>query len=156
MTQDRWDKVDRKVLDDIAREGWAAISVFPTTASPGHYFTYTVGLGEHHHHPDLIVVGMTPEVSHGVLNAAYQAIQGGTRFEPDTYSTEVLVGLRVAVLEVLEPLGALPMSMCQHLFGRVSGLQLVWPDTEDRFPWDDDFEERFRDRQPRLGIWSGS
>jgi len=151
------DKVDRKVLDDIERTGWAAISVFPTEddLGPGNeYFTYTVGMTKHDH-PDMIVMGMVQQQAHGVLNAAYQAVQRGTRFYPDTYSTEVLRGLRVAVLEVLEPLGDYPLSMCNHLFGQVEALQIVWPDASDRFPWHEDFEEEYRDRQPLLGIWSG-
>ena len=148
------DKVDLKVLDDIKKYGWSSISVFPTEDDPGCYFTYTVGLLEHNH-PDLIVVGMPPEVSHGVLNAAYEAIGRGTRFEPDTYSTEVLNTYRVAIVEVVDPLGPLPMSMVNHLFGRVEGLQIVWPDAADKFPWDEGFDDHFRARQPILGVWSG-
>jgi len=150
----RLDKVDRKVMDDIARTGWSAISVFPTEDDPGHYFTYSVGFSEHNH-PDMIVVGMPPATAHGVLHACYQAIERGTRFEPDTYSTEVLTTYRVGIVEVVDPLGELPMSMVHHLFGKVEGLQVVWPDVQDRFPWDPDFDKRFKDRQPVLGIWSG-
>jgi len=29
-------------------------------------------------------------------------------------------------------------------------LQIVWPDKRGRFPWDADFDERTRDRQPVL------
>jgi len=155
------DHVDRKVLDDIARCGWAAISVFATEDDRGdefglgqEAFTYTVGMSEHNL-PDMIVLGMQQQQAHGVLNAAYEAIQRGVRLEPDTYAAEVLKGLRVGVLEVLEPLGAYPLSMCQHLFGQVEALQIVWPDARDRFPWHDDFDPEYRDRQPLLGVWSG-
>jgi len=142
-------------MADIARMGWSGMAIFPTEGDPGPYFNYTVGLIEQNH-PDLIVLGMSPKVGHGVLLSAYELIQRGTRLEPDHYYDEVLQGLRVAVLEVLDPLGQLaPMSMCNHLFGEVHGLQVVWPDAEDRFPWDADFDEQFRDRQPLLGPWRG-
>jgi hypothetical protein len=160
LDKERMDAVDRKVLGDIERHGWAAISVFATEEELGQpgteAFTYTVGLLAEHNHPDLIVMGMMHEQAHSVLYSAYQAILRGVRFTPDTYSTEVLAGLRVAFLEVLDPLGAYPMSMVNHLFGQVIGYQLVWPDAADRFPWDSDFAEEYRDRQPLLGIWGGA
>lgn len=151
----RLDAVDRKVLDDIARVGWSAIGVFPTQDDPGPYFTYTVGMVEQNH-PDLIVTGMPMETAHGVLASAYEAIQRGNGLTPDTYADEVLQGLPVAVVEVLDPLGDMcPMSMCQHLFGEVHGLQLVWPDAKGKFHWHPGFDEKYRDQQPLLGIWRG-
>jgi hypothetical protein len=151
------DRVDRKVLDDVARVGWSDICVFPTENDPpeARPFNYTVGLVEFNH-PDLILIGMENRQGHGVLHAAVEAIRGGTRFEPDTYSHEVLQGLRVAFLEVLDPLGDdYPMSMTNRLYGEVNALQLVWPDTHDRFPWDPRFEKQFEGRQSLLGPWRG-
>lgn len=146
--------LDQKVRDDIAKHGWSDTAVFPVEGDPGVYFNYTVGLIEQDH-PDLIVVGMPPEVGHRVLWAAYHAIEEGYRYKAGTYATNVLEGLRVAVLEVSDPLdNQCPMTMCHHLYGEVHGLQIVWPDADDRFPWHEDFDESFRERQPLLGKWS--
>lgn len=147
--------LDRKIMEDIEKHGWSDMAIFPTSDDPGLYFNYTVGLAERNH-PDLIVVGMPPETGHYTLSSAYTAIVGGYTFQPDTYATNVLEGLRVAILEVVDPLNnGVPMTKVKQLYGEVHGLQIVWPDTNDRFPWDDEFEEHFRAAQPLLGTWSG-
>lgn len=149
------DMVDRKVLSDIERTGWSDIAVFDPTNEivP---FNYTVGLGTLGH-PELIIMGMRPDQLHMVLVGAVRLIQDeGERFTANTYSTEVLEGLRVAFLEVLEPLAEpYPMNMVAHLRGEFTALQMVWPDTNDRFPWHEDFEEKFEWRQKLLGPWLG-
>jgi hypothetical protein len=101
------------------------------------------------------MTGLNLEQAHGCLASAYEAIQKGHTFAPDTYADEVLRGYQVAILEVLDPLGEHPMSMVNHLFGEVHGLQIVWPDRQGKFPWHPDFEEQYRDHQPLLGVWNG-
>jgi len=62
----------------------------------------------------------------------------------------------VAFVEVLDPLGdEFPMSMVNRLYGEVRALQLVWPDKHGRFPWHSDFEKRYVEKQPLLGVWRG-
>lgn len=144
-----------KMTADIEKYGWTDISVFPTEDDPGISFSYSVGMLTHDH-PDMIVVGMSSQVAHGVLWSAYEAIQAGTRLFPDTYCDQVLEGLPVAIVEVSDPLGDLaPMTMCNNLYGEVEGVQIVWPDANSRFPWHEDFDERFRAQQPLLGAWKG-
>lgn len=149
--------VDQKARDAIKEHGWHDTAVFPTKEDPhgSPYFNYTAGLVEMNH-PDLIIVGMPHKVAHHVLWVCFRRIRAGYRFTPDTYATEVLEGLRVAVLEVLDPLNDVaPMTLTDRLYGQVEGVQIVWPDAEDKFPWDEDFDETFADQQPLLGIWRG-
>ena len=150
------DEVDRKVMGDIAEYGWSDISVFPTESSPGLYFNYTVGLVEMSH-PDLLIMGLDNQQMHTVLCAAVNQIEQGTRFNPNEYYDEVLVGYQVAFVEVDDIRDdRYPMSMDIHLYGDVQGLQLVWPDRAGRFPWHNDFDSRLQDRQIITGEWKGS
>ena len=150
------DAADQKVLDDIMRVGWSDIGVFPTKEETGLPFNYTVGLTLLEH-PELIIMGMENAQAHGVLRAACQRIKVGAQFKANTYSDQVLQGLRVAFLEVKDMYDeAFPMNMVGHLgMPNPTALQIIWPDREDRFPWHEDFDEEFRDRQFLLGPWLG-
>ena len=157
MSQEsRIEAFELKVLGDIEREGWSCMAVFPTEEEPGENFNYTVGLSTSYRHPELILVGMNLDQGHGVLASAVAAIKREAVFAPDTYSTAVLKGYRVAFLEVDDPFGGeMPMSMTHRLVGHVACLQLVWPDVRDRFPWHDDFDSEYAGRQILLGEWRG-
>jgi hypothetical protein len=146
---------EQNVRDAIKEHGWHDTAVFPTKDEESPYFNYTTGLKEMNH-PDLIIVGMPSAVAHRVLWTCVRRIQDGYRFTPDTYSTEVLEDLRVAAVEVLDPLNDVaPMTVTNRLYGQVEGVQIVWPDAADKFPWDEGFDQTFSDQQPLLGIWRG-
>jgi hypothetical protein len=150
------DYTNQKVLEDIAREGWSGIGVFPTEVDGTMPFNYTVGLVEYSH-PDLIVMGLHNTQAHGVLCTAVNEIEGGMIFRPDTLSDQVLENYEVAFVEVDDILhDVYPMSMTHQLYGAVQALQIVWPDIKGRFPWHSDFDPDFKDRQVLLGTWKGS
>src|SRR4029077_13067396 len=109
------------------------------------------------HHPELIIMGMENAQAHGVLRAACQRIKVGAQFEASTYSNQVLDGHRVAFVEVKDMYDeAFPMNMVGHLgMPNPTALQVIWPDRNDRFPWHEDFESEYKDRQFLLGPWLG-
>jgi hypothetical protein len=156
LHRDDMDRVDRKVMEDILREGWSDIAVFPTRDDPTGTlpFNYTIGLAELNH-PDLIVMGLDNRQMHMVLVGVVDSIKEGQVFHPNTYYGQVLVGLRVAFVQVDDPLHHdYPMNMVERFYGEVHALQLVWPDTQDRFPWHPDFDLKFVGQQTVLGTWS--
>jgi hypothetical protein len=153
-TAEDFNRVDLIVMEDIVEHGWSDIGVFPTKETPGLPFNYSVGLTEVPH-PELLVIGLGNEQMHGVLANCYRLIQEGIRFQAGTYSDKVLEGLQVAFVRVLDLRNEdFMMSMATRLYGeRVSGLQVVWPDAQGRFPWQRGFDPEFRDRQPLAGPW---
>ena len=153
---EQMDAVDKKVAADVEQIGWSCIGVFPTHEGHSPPFNYTVGLPHSYQHPELLMMGMSNQQLHSCLAVAVQLIQGGTRFAADTYSTEVLVALRVAFVEVLDVHHEdYCLSMATRLQGEIPALQMVWPDREDRFPWDPDFDPEYKHRQILAGPWRG-
>jgi hypothetical protein len=146
--------IDQKILQDIHQYGWSNITVFPTTEDSIEPFGYSVGF-QLMEHPEVIVIGLGYDQMHHLLWNAYKTIQGGRRLRADTYSTDILEGLRVAFLEVLDPSGDYPLAMAHRLYGDVAALQMVWPDERDRFPWHSDYNSEYQHRQPLLGVWGG-
>lgn len=152
---DKLDELDHKMLEHILDYGWSDISVFPTKESPGLPFNYTVGLTLSGH-PELIIMGMDNQQMHGVLSSACQAIMNGTVFESGSYvaTNVVLQQHRVAFVAVTDVRNdEFPLTMAERMYHEFSALQLVWPDSDGRFPWDEDFAEMYRDRQVLLGPW---
>lgn len=156
IPQERMDAVDLKVMADIGTHGWSDMMIFPTEESPGEPFNYTVGFAEYEH-PDMIIIGLHGEQAHGVLSAAFEQIQKGTRYGPDEYYDDILVGFPVGFVEVLDPMGdEYMMSMTNRIYGEVKALQLCWPDEHGKFPWNqEEFTEEYREHQPLLGVWRG-
>lgn len=158
ISPDPMDDMDRKVYEDIQREGWSGIAVFPTKHDDPDTlpFNYTVGLVELDH-PELLVVGMNLEQGHGILSSAVNLIKHDVTFTAGTYSYLVLQGLRVGFVRVLDPLSTeFMMSMAHRFYGEVHALQLVWPDRNDRFPWHSDYENEYLTKQPLTGPWTGA
>ena len=151
-----YDRVDRKVLHDIETHGWSDMSIFPVESHPGMPWNYTVGVVESYQHPELCIVGMDHIQAHTILGSAIDLIKDGAKLEPNTYVDRIIERFPMAVVEVEDILNHdYPLSMCSRLFGLEPANQLVWPDMEGRFPWHEDFDERYREQQPLLGTWFG-
>lgn len=90
----------------------------------------------------------------GVVNAAGELLRAGGDLFADEDSADILDDHVVAVRRV-DP------GWHEDLFGQALGfcrgrtptfLQLVWPDREGRFPWDEGVEAFCRDAQPMLWL----
>jgi len=155
--QRSYDEVDDKVREDIRTHGWSDMSIFPVKEDGTVAFNYSVGFTVRDH-PEVMVMGLDYRTMHGILGTVYEQIKSGTRFIPDTYFNFVLNKHRVAFVEVTNIVEdtEYPMSMSRRIMGPdVKGLQLVWPDENDRFPWDPEFNPKMRDLQPLQGPWRG-
>jgi hypothetical protein len=103
-------------------------------------FTYTVGLsGDACHHPELIVVGPGYATGYGILKAVHEEISNGRRFAPGDLLTTEVPGVPLLVVEVEDSRQQL---LVANMFARMSGvsgpvpaLQLVLPDEDGRWPW---------------------
>jgi hypothetical protein len=126
---DQPDDSDRWALRLIASGGWALTRVFD--ADPP--FSYTTGLTEFAH-PELIIYGnMRPEFHAAILNDLGVRVAAGRRFLPGDMLDDVLRNGPITFVAVDEP-SVLGQSVA--LYGRgFSALQVVWPDGENRFPW---------------------
>lgn len=138
------DERGRWLRDTIAEVGWAVVAV---TAEPAHAFT--VGLWQSYGEPELVMFGLEPPDMQTWLNACVLVLRSGP--VPDDRPFEgVLEGFPV-LLRTVDPSWHEPLfeTMCAH-YGRtdVPVRQVVWPDREGHWPWDEAATETSRDRQP--------
>jgi len=123
----------------IDRVGWMVQGVFPVEGDPDRWpFAYTAGLTRFER-PELIVYGLGAEAAQTLLNQlADQAVRQGVVFRGwDFVDDAVQGGYRMLWVPVEDP--TVQLTVACALFGeeRVSALQLVFPDREHRWPWQD-------------------
>jgi hypothetical protein len=131
---------------EVAARGFAIVTRAGTDDVPEH--SYTVGLGRTNR-PEYILFGFSAAVAVPVLQDLALRTRDGERFAPNTNVEDVLPGMPVALLEVPADLVAqfLPEARGFAPSRGPRALQVVWPDGEDRFPWQSGYDGAWRHRQ---------
>jgi hypothetical protein len=118
----------------IDRFGWGVLHVGAGPSSAEPRLSYTVGLTDLGH-PEVVTVGLPFEAAEKFLNLVGETVRAGSRWEHGarterfTDSDSPVVFLRV---EDTSRLAAV-----EQLYGRVEALQLVWPDSTGKLPWEE-------------------
>jgi hypothetical protein len=140
----------------IETKGWALDSVpaRPEASPPAPGYTYTVGFPEAFGFPEVIVFGLTPAATSGLLDLVADLLGGGTEIPVDVE----LVGLfdnelRTTFMTVdVEAWGHLVPAATEWQPGRTFGLvQLLWPDRNGFLPTEAGFDRRVALAQPVIG-----
>jgi hypothetical protein len=141
---------DTQVLRDLRRVidrfGWAVLHGGGSSPTDPRY-SHTAGLTAFGH-PEVIVVGLPFEAGEKYLNLVGEAVRAGARFTPRTATTALTDPDSPVVFLDVADTGRL--SVLEQLYGSVEALQLVWPDSTGKLPW----EEGHRNpatAQPLLG-----
>lgn len=153
--QDNRVKRLRKQIEQlVATHGWAVQGVFADPAEGVPTFSYTVGLYRTHKHPELVVFGVPPEIAKTILNrVAFRFAKDGEVIVPGARYDEILEKFPVVFVTAGQD------GVASHLYayewfykGQTPPvLQMVWPDTAGRFPWEEGFDHRFDTAQMLLG-----
>ncbi len=135
-----------QMRDRIDRYGWAV--QFVEGEGVRSSFAYTVGLTPHGL-PELAVTGLEPDqVGVWVNGPASACLQDRKQIRPGS-RRPFADGVLTEALVVSQP--AWHLRIAATLYGsRIRATQLVWQDSERRWPWDRDFRDG-RGGQPVLG-----
>jgi hypothetical protein len=148
------DQEDAHLAQTIRAHRWAVQYVGAGNAPDEPAFGYTIGLfglG----HPELVVVGLGPQATHGVLDQVAGLVAGGRDLVPGELLPVEDTAARLLVEVVPNP-GEVVLGANRH-YQRpaeisVAALQLTWSDAEGRFPWDPG-HRCAAGSQPRPGAW---
>lgn len=156
LSESSLDEGERQFLKAIREHGWFCTRVFDGEGNEPD-FSYSTGFLESHNFPEIIVFSLPKEVSHSVLWDLWRDIEASKK--PPVGKR--IIGIFGNADAVLLPVGK--SAYAEHLgwnrwFYRGDNfecLQLIWPDREGRFPWEDDFDKDFEGKQPDLteGGW---
>jgi len=144
------DEKDVKLLETLEKWGWFVTKVGAGDGEPA--FAYSMGLYENFHHPEIVLFGLDLEVMHRLINDAGSRIREGLKYEEGQKYDDLLQSYPCAFRRVNPTRydGLLNFAIWYYEGSHFPVLQLIWPDKAGLFPWDDGFDERFRNDQPSL------
>ncbi len=153
-TQERIDEYMDTVHEIVHRVGWAVQGVFPVEGGDLEVpWAYTVGL-HRKGWPELCITGLGMEQCESVLNSAvhYYRKEG---IEPRAGECDGILEGYIAHLQPCSPwTDEFPFSVARRLdnieWTDLDAMQIVWPDTMQRFPWHFDYDPKFV--QPLVGV----
>jgi hypothetical protein len=141
---------DKQLVDDVEKFGCHIINVQEANESVG--WGYSVGVYETTRQPEIIVVGLKPDTAHSVLNDCARLLKAGARFEDGHRERDLLVKVECEFRQVEQRWLRQLMGYAVWFYGNdeFPAVQCVYPDLNNRFPWEDDFDSTWRDRQALL------
>lgn len=115
-------------------------------------FAYSIGLYETYGHPEIICIGLKNATAHQIINDAAEQIKNGEKFKHGDISNEIFENGKAGFLSVdprnIDDYFGTAINYYGH--SDFPAIQLVWTDRNDKFPWEEDFEDDFKYIQPLL------
>jgi Domain of unknown function (DUF4262) len=139
------------VLQRREQHGWFVNLIAGDASGPG--FAYSFGLYEEFGHPEIITFGLAEGTMHRLINDVGKRVRNGVKYSAGDQSSGLLDGGYRCAFNMVNPLHyreTCTWTVWFYESDRFPALQLSWPDKLNRFPWEPDFDEQLRDRQPDL------
>lgn len=135
---------------NIEKFGLQVIMVASTNYSPS--FAYSIGLTRTYNHPEVICFGLPNDLGHEIINDVAELIRNGAEIESGKIYTEIFNNSKAMFLNIDEKNIDDYFGAGQNYYKNenFNALQLVWTDRNNKFPWEENFEEEFLYIQPLL------
>jgi hypothetical protein len=142
------DESEKKLIENVRQFGWSIMNVFDEKGNEPD-FSYTIGIHHTTGQPELIITGIPGEPAKGILNEIGQYMKNH-KIEPFKKYTDFLANDIPAIF--------LPVDVTVHrklvgfniwfYEGKDFPLfQVVWPDKEGHFPWEQECAEGIKASQ---------
>ena len=153
MTQDHCDHTpipQQKIQEKIDQFGCYIIQVKPDDYLPG--FAYTIGLYQKFNHPEIICFGLSLDLLGAILNDACDRIKNGQSFQVSIPYDDFIEDFPMQLLQVDPSFYPDYLGIANNFYGHrhYPALQLVWPDKQRLFPWEEGFNINWKFKQPLL------
>jgi hypothetical protein len=140
---------ENRTTSDIQKFGLTVIIIEATEYLPS--FAYSIGLWQKYNHPEIICFGLSTKSLHTIINNVADIIKSGQIIEAVKRYDQVFQSgsaefLTVDSRNLIDYFG----TAIDYYGTTFPALQLVWSDRQDKFPWQDGFEDEFIYKQPLL------
>ena len=144
------DEPERRFVADVREHGWFRTAVFADAEGPN--FSYTTGFWVGADHPELIMFGLKGETAHEVFWNLFRDARSAKSLVVGKPTADVFGNQSAYVFPVAKRFYAEYLGWSRWFYGGddFACLQIVWPDREGVFPWEDDFDPSFAGSQPDL------
>ncbi len=141
---------EKKIISDVAEYGFHIAQFDGDGYSPS--FAYTIGLFKTYGYPELICFGLNLNLLHSVLWSGKELLDKQPEFDQSVGYPDFLGDYDVRFLTVHK--AWYKDYFCYgHWFNQgwdFPALQIVWPDKQALFPWEEDFNLAWKAGQPLL------
>ena len=125
--------------NNIAEYGLQVISVSGSDYTP--QFCYSIGLFETYKQPVIICFGLPEKLWHEKINDVADLMKNGEQIKTNTNYEIIFSESRAEFLQVdnrnIDDYFGAALNYYETI--KFSALQLNWTDTNDKFPWEDNF-----------------
>jgi hypothetical protein len=141
----------QQIQKDVKRYGYHVMYVFGDRQSPP--FAYTIGLYKTFGAPEIVIIGLSLDMSRFVVNEYKERVKSGERFEDNQFASGFLEGHKCLFLKMHRSFYKWYLAWCIGFYRGKSfpALQMVVPTVTGIWPWDDEATEKVRSGQPVLG-----
>lgn len=141
---------DDKIVSDIEKYGLSVILIDVTEYLPS--FAYSIGLWKKFKHPEIICFGLTTKTLGGLINDVADLVKNGQTIQinrnyDDFFENGVVQFVPVDKRNLGDYFGT---AIDIYDTDDFPALQFVWTDRNNKFPWEEGFEEDLTYRQPLL------
>ena len=130
--------------------GWTVILVAEGDNLPG--WGYSIGLYRTFKHPEVITFGLPKELTRDVVNCVGDDVKSGKQYSSGNRYPNLLEGA-LCIFQVVEKIWYKPFlgqAISFYDGEEFPVLQCIWPDKEQNYPWDWNFNHDWRWAQPLL------
>jgi Domain of unknown function (DUF4262) len=143
---------EKKILHDIEKYGCHVTSVVdPSGESPT--FSYSIGIQKTCKAPEVIVVGLNPNLGHEIVNDYRDRVRKGEVFSQGSQYSGFLKHFDVYIEPVDQAHREEYMLSDVWLYGgsAFEAVQIIYPTTSGVWPWEPSATDWFKSHQPLLG-----
>jgi len=142
---------DKKLIDDIDKVGWHVLKVLEDDRGPG--FAYSVGLFKNFEHPEIIIIGLKPDLAHILINNIGEDIKNGKRYDSGQLYADILDDFNCLMLEVSKEYYKeyVGYGLWYYKDNNFPLLQCIYPTIKGIYPWEKDWPADIKELQPILG-----
>jgi hypothetical protein len=150
------EEADEIIIRNIRQHG-CNVTGIPSSKDEPEY-AFSIGLFVNYGQAEILIFGLDPKVATTLINDVRDHAAAGRRFIAGDVSDEILVDHRVCFVEVPLQLYAKYLGTAIWFYRKSPRpfpcLQLVWPDRDDRFPWETGHDAILKKYQPILKSFS--
>lgn len=142
--------IEKNIKKDVKKNGYFVALFEKEEGEPA--FAYTIGLYDKYEHPEFVLFGLNLDTMMIMLSDAAERVKAGEKFEVKQDYGDFLEGYNLMFqhANVDEYKGFFGYGVEFYEGHDFPMLQMVWPDQEHLYPWDEKFNDALLARQPLL------
>lgn len=145
---------ERDVVANVERYGWHCTSVCPKEGASTPRFSYTVGLYHTYGQPEFIIFGLDSKIAYGLLSILAGAAADKRMYALDKPCGALIDNYECAFAQVPKHRFNDYVFSALWFYAEVGFplYQIVWPDSEGRYPWNEGAKDDPSHPQPILAL----